>query len=545
MDPAAMHAQDTLIRGARVIDGSGNPWFYADVVLSGGKISAIAPPGRIDVTSVAHVVDADGQVVCPGFIDIQSHSIVPLMRDGRCLSKIMQGVTTEVMGEVWTPAPVAGYFTDPMSARPQARGLDEWAERAKGWTRFGHWLQAFEDHGVSPNVASFLGGGTLRRIGRDMEMGPSSPEQLAVMQRVMDESMQDGAVGISYALIYPPEAFVDTDEIVAICDVVARYGGVYITHLRSEGDTFLEALDEAIEIGERSGVAVEVYHLKVSGRRNWPIMETAIERFNAARARGIDITADMYPYTASGTGLTSVLPPFASEGGKLMENLRDPEARARIREATLNPDGSWEAMADLTEPEGVIPIGFYRDEHQGYVGRSLADIAAERGQDWVDCAMDLISAEGQRIGTIYHAMQEENVRLQLQQPWNKVSSDAGGLDPEWAIGDGPTHPRAYGTWPRVLGHYARDEAVLGLEDAIRKMTWAVAQRCGLRERGLLREGMAADVVVFDPATIRDNATFVEPHQLATGITQVWVNGVRVVMDGDHTGATPGRFVKPS
>ncbi|HUG13456.1 MAG TPA: D-aminoacylase [Thermomicrobiales bacterium] len=534
---------DVLIRGARVVDGTGNPWLYGDVALSGDRILDVAPAGRIPAESAAEVVDAAGMVVCPGFIDIQSHSIVPLMRDGRCLSKITQGVTTEIMGEAWTPAPAGGRFTDPMSGRSSAWNLEEWAERARGWTRFGDWLRAMEAHGVSPNVGSFLGGGTLRQYGKGMDLGPATTNELDVMRRVMAEAMEDGAFGVSYALIYPPEAFVATDEIVEVCAVLARYGGVYITHLRSEADTFLEALDEAIEIGERSGAAVEVYHLKAAGKENWHKMPAAIERFNQARARGIDITADMYPYPASGTGLTSVLPPWVAEGGRFYDNLRDPATRARVREAALNPSGDWEAMAKLAGPERVIPVGFQQEENRQYTGKRLTEIAEMRGQHWVDAAIDLLISENQRISTIYFAMDEENVRLQLQQPWNKISTDAGGMDPQWAAPAGPVHPRAYGTYTRVLGKYVREEGVIPLEDAVRKMTSAVADRLGLRERGLLRAGMFADVVVFDPQTVADRATFTDPHQLSVGVRDVWVNGGRVVRDGAHTGATPGRFVR--
>lgn len=534
---------DVLIRGAKVVDGTGNPWFYGDVAIVGDRVLEVAPRGRINPDNAREVVEAEGHVVCPGFIDIQSHSIVPLMRDPRCLSKITQGVTTEIMGEAWTPAPVGGRFTNPMAARTSFPGVEEWNEKAKTWTRFAHWLEAMEERGVSPNVASFLGGGTLRRYARDMEMGPSDPEALETMRRVMREAMEDGAIGVSYALIYPPEAFVDTDEIVEVCNVLAEYGGVYITHLRSEADTFLEAMDEAIEIGRRSKAAVEVYHLKAAGRENWHKMPEAIARINAARAEGIDITADMYPYPASGTGLTSVLPPWVAEGGKLYENLRDPEMRSRIRKEVENPSGDWEAMGSHAGPEGVMPVQFQKEENQRYAGMRLSEIAAELGKDWIDTAIDLLISEEQRISTIYFAMTEDNLALQLQQPWIKISSDAGGQDPEWAKAAGPTHPRAYGTWPRVLGKYVREEGAMTLEDAVRKMTSSVADRCGISDRGMLRAGMLADVVIFNPDTVIDNATFTDPHQLSTGIRDVWVNGQRVLRDGKHTGTTPGRFVK--
>jgi len=538
-----MAGVDVLIRGARVVDGSGNPWFLGDVALAGDRIAAIAPAGRIDPASAAEVVEAAGMVVAPGFIDIQSHSIVPLMRDPRCLSKITQGVTTEIMGEGWTPAPFGGRIGRTSSAILAIDEAEGWDERIRGWKRFGDWLDAMVERGVAPNVGSFLGGGTLREYVKGMDMAPLSPDELAEAKRVVADAMADGAFGVSMALIYPPDVYMTDDEIVEVCRVVHQHHGVYITHIRNESDRLLWAIDGAIDIGRRSGAPVEIYHLKASGRASWPQMPAAIERIDVARAAGLDVTADMYPYVASGTGLTIVLPPWAAEGGRFYANLRDPAMRAKIRAEALDPDGTWEAAQEESGPEGIMPIGFKLPEHQGYAGKRLSEIAAERGQGWVDAVIDLLAAEGQPISTIFFGMTEENLALQLRQPWMKVSSDAGGVDPAWAEPLGPTHPRAYGTFPRVLGHYVRDEGVIPLEDAVRKMTSAVAARLGLRDRGLLREGMAADVVLFDPATIRDNTTWQHPHQLATGVRDVWVNGARVLRDGAHTNATPGRFVK--
>ncbi|MGA7673053.1 MAG: D-aminoacylase [Nitrolancea sp.] len=533
---------DVVIRGAKVVDGSGNPWFYGDVALSGERIADIAPPGSIRDSAAREVVQADGMVVCPGFIDIQSHSIVPLMVDGRCLSKITQGVTTEIMGEAWTPAPIGGRNMDDLRHTPYAP-LEEWRERATGWTRFGYWLEAMVKEGVSPNVGSFLGGGTLRQYGRGMDMGPSDADEMKSMKRAMAEAMEDGAFGVAYALIYPPDTFATLDEIAEVCTEVARYGGVYITHMRSEGHQMFEGVDEAIEIGRRSGASVEIYHLKATGRMNWHKMPSVIARINAARAEGLDVTTDMYPYVASGTGLSSCLPPWAAAGGKFFENLRDPEMRAKIREATLNPSGDWEAQVASAGVGNVMPVGFEQEHNKQYAGMRLNEIADMRNQHWVDSVIDLLADEGQRISTIYFKMSEENVKLQLQQPWNKVSTDAGGLDPAWAKQHGPTHPRAYGTYPRVLGKYVREEKVIPLEDAIRKMTSAVADRLSLRDRGALRTGCFADVVIFDPETVGDRATFADPHQLSVGIRDVWVNGKRVLQDGEHTGAKPGQFVK--
>jgi N-acyl-D-aspartate/D-glutamate deacylase len=535
------HDVDTLIRNGRVVDGAGNPWFYGDVALAGSRVLDVVPPGRIEAGRARETVDASGMVVCPGFIDIQSHSIIPLMLDGRSLSKITQGVTTEIMGEAWTPAPFGGQIRDPLPPSFFGDRAPEWRERVRGWRRFRDWLDAMLQAGVSPNIGSFLGAGTLREYVKGMALGKASPDELERMRRVMDEAMLDGAFGVSYALIYPPDAYADTDEIVEVCKVVARHNGVYITHLRSESDQFLEALGEAFEIGRRAGVPVEVYHLKASGEQNWHKIPRAIEMIEEARAGGLDVTADMYPYTASGTGLSAVLPPWASADGKLYDNLRDPRMRARLREELSRPSGDWENMG--TDPQGIMPVGFQQPEHKQYTGKRLSEIAAMRGEDWIETVFNLLAAEEQRISTIYFKMSEENVRLQLQQPWIKVSTDAGGLDPAWAAESGPTHPRAYGTYPRVLGKYVRDEGVLPLEDAIRKMSSAVADRLGLRDRGLLRAGCWADVVVFDPATIADCATFEDPHRLSTGVRDVWVNGTRVLSGGSHTGATPGRVVE--
>lgn len=536
---------DWLIRGARVVDGTGNPWFFGDVAVQGDRILDVTPPGLIPPESAAVVADATGLVVCPGFIDLQSHSIISLMRDARSLSKITQGVTTEIMGEGWTPAPFGGRIAEALPGRfVSVHPMPEWEARAVTWQRFGNWLDALTESGVSPNVGSFLGGGTLREYARGMERGAATAEERRVMRRVVAEAMDDGAFGVSYALIYPPDAFVATDELVDVCREVGRRGGVYITHIRSEAAHLLEAIDEAVQIGRLAGVPVEIYHLKAAGRPHWSKMTQVIARIDQVRAAGIDVTADMYPYIASGTGLSSVLPPWVAENNRFFENLRDPAMRARIRAEMLHPSGDWEAMGHETGPTGVMPIGFEKPEHQPYTGRRLDEIAARRGQDWIDTAIDLLAAEEQRIDTIYFGMSEDNLRVQLQQPWMKIATDAGGVDPTWAEAEwGPTHPRAYGTYPRVLAKYVRDEKVLTLEDAIRKMSSAVADRLSLRHRGVLRAGCYADMVLFDPATVGDRATFERPHQLSTGIRDVWINGTQVLADGAHTGATPGRVVR--
>lgn len=534
---------DTLITGGRIVDGTGNPWFYGDVALAGDTVAAIVPHGVLGPEQARNMIDATDMVVCPGFIDILSHSIIPLMADPACLSKITQGVTTEIMGEGWCPSPHSEKIDlSFMRSRAAALNLEEWVERVPTWSRFRDWLEALQERGVASNIGSFMGGGSLRMYAKGMEMGPPTADELKTMRRVMAEAMEDGAMGVSQALIYPPSAYTDTDELVAINEVVGEYNGVYITHIRSEADALLEALEEAIEVGVRAQLPVHLYHLKAAGKRNWHKMGAVIERIQQARAAGIDITADMYPYPAMGTGLSAILPPWTAADGKFFDNLRDPDMRARVKAETLNPSGDWEAIADLVGPENVMPVGLHQPENQIYVGKRLSEIADMRGQDWFDAAADLFLSENQRIATIYFSMDEDNLREQLRQPWIMVGTDAGGMDPAWARALGPVHPRGYGSYPRILGRYVREEGVLPLEDAIRKMSSAVATRLGIRDRGLLCAGYKADVVVFDPETIADRATFADPHQLSVGVRDVWVNGVQVLNNGTHTQATPGQIV---
>ena len=536
---------DILIRGAKIVDGTGNPWFHGDIAIQGDRIIEVVPPGHIPAEAGREVVDANGMVACPGFIDILSHSHIPLMHDPHALSKITQGVTSEIMGEGWTPAPFGGRIEDPfLDLSQQGRVLiGEWAERAKSWQHLSDWLNAMVERGVSSNIGTFLGGGTLREYVKGRDMSVPTSDELETMRRVMAEAMEDGAFGVSYALIYPPDTYASTDELIEVARVVSRYGGIYVTHLRSEGEQLLEAIDEAVMIGRQASLPVEVYHLKAMGKHNWHKMPAAIERIQTARDSGVDVTADMYPYAASGTGLDSILPPWVAEGGRYFEALADPAVQKRIRVEVLAPSGDWEAMAHATGPEGVMPVGLERPENRQYAGRRLSEIAAMRGQHWLDTVIELLLSEQQRIFTIYFGMDEANVTLGLQQPWVKISTDAGGVEPSWAKNLGPTHPREYGTYPRILAKYVREDRVLTLEDAIRKMSGAVAARLGLHDRGLLRPGCYADVVLFDPETVMDRASFEDAHQLSTGIRDVWVNGTRVISKGQHTGATPGRVLK--
>ena len=466
------------------------------------------------------------------------------MLDNRVVSMVSQGVTTEILGEGWTPAPFGGKIEAPFrhALKRNPELASEFDERSRSWTRFGHWLADIEKRQASVNVGSFVGGSTVREYGMGETVGEAPPEAIEEMRRIVGESMEDGAFGVATALIYPPNAFSSTEELVAVMEIVAEHNGIHITHMRSEGDRLFEGLAETLEIAERTGVISEIYHLKVLGTENWHKMPEVIKRIDAARARGIDIAADMYPYNGGGTGIAVCLPPWAQEDGKLVENLRDPEMRAKILEEMRNPTSDWEDLGSKAGPENVIVTTFRKEENRHLQGKRLAEIADELGMHWQEAVLHIIESEESDIFSVFLAMGEENLRLQAQQPWMKFSTDAGGVDPEEARKRGLTHPRSYGTYTRVIGHYVRDLGWLTLEDAVRKCSSAVADRLGLRDRGLLREGMQADVVVFDPATVIDNATYENPHQLSTGVRDVFVNGTAVVRNNVHTGETPGQIV---
>jgi N-acyl-D-amino-acid deacylase len=531
--PAAF---DVVITGGRIVDGTGAAWFHGDVAVRGDRIVRMAPAGALRSAAAHTVIDAAGLVVAPGFIDIQSHSGGALLAgDARLVSKVTQGVTTEIMGEGTTPAIVNARM---LNAQPGDSAAAAQIARFGGPAGFTNWLRAIEARGASVNFGSFLGGTNVRMYARGASAGEPTAAELDSMRKVVRWAMEGGAFGFATALIYPPATFATTGELVEAARAMAPYGGVYITHLRSEADGLLEAIDEAVEIGRGAGVPVEIYHLKAAGRRNWSKTGAAIARIDAARAAGIDVQANMYPYVAGGTGLNSCFPPWASEDDRLFQNLADSAARRRMRAEMSGPAVGWENLCELAEPENVLVLGLNRPENQGWIGRPIAEIAAARGADWIETAFDLVLSERQRVGTIFFLMDEDNVRLKLQQPWMKFGTDAGGADPSRA--QGLVHPRAYGTFTRILGRYVRDEGVIGLEDAIRKMTSAVATRLSIPDRGLLREGLFADIVVFDPATVADRATFDAPHQLSVGVRHVLVNGTPVVRDGEHTGALPGR-----
>jgi len=526
---------DLILEGGRLVDGTGAAWYWGDVAVRGDRIARIAPGGVLRGAAAGRRIDLHGLVLAPGFIDIQSHSRENFLRaDGRVISKITQGITTEIMGEGSTNAPANAKT----SRNPEEVPADLDFRGPRG---FDKWLRAMESHGAAPNFGSFVGASTIRMYGKGMASGEASAAELDSMRMAVRNAMEDGAFGLASALIYPPGNYASTGELIEIAKAMAPYGGVYITHMRSEGNAWLEAIDEAIRIGKEGGVPVEIYHLKAGGTRNWSKTPLAIAKIDSARAAGLDVQADMYAYTAGATGLTACLPPWASADGKLFDNLADPDARARIRAEMERVQSEWENLCELGGPENVLFLQFDRPENARFAGKRLSEVAQLMGKDWKEATMDLIISERGRVETVYFLMSEENVQTKMRQPWMKFGTDAGGNDPQHP--DGLTHPRSYGNYPRVLGKYVREERVLTLEDAVRKMTSAVATRLSIGDRGVLRPGFFADFVAFDPLTVSDRATFEQPHQLSTGIEYVFVNGVAVVSEGAVTGAKPGRIVR--
>jgi N-acyl-D-amino-acid deacylase len=528
---------DIVIANGRIVDGTGNPWFYGDVGIAGDRIARIAARGALARATTKRYVDASGLVVAPGFIDMQSHSWDPLLwRDGRVVGKVTQGVTTEILGEATTPGPLNDEvlrMLDIPDTLPQVIALHRTFAGPGG---FGAWLAAMARHPNSVNVGSYLGAASVRGYSMGQRKGEPTAAELDTMRLLVRSAMEDGAFGISTALIYPPGSYATTRELIEMAKAMAPYHGSYITHMRSEDDELFEAIDEALRIGREGGVPVDIYHLKASERHNWSKAAAMVRKIDSARASGFDVAATMYPYAASGNNLSACFPDWVAEGGKLLENLRDAAARSRLvqemeRSGSCHPSKSTHAV-----------IGFTKPELKRFEGWRIDALMRELQLPAAEVVIELVLAENDRLGKINYSMSEENVAMQLRRPWVVIASDAGGWDPDSATS--LTHPRAYGTYPRVLGKYVRQDSLFTLEDGVRKMTSAPATRLRLRDRGMLREGMFADVVVFDAATIIDKATFEQPHQLSIGVKHVFVNGVPVVSDGRHTGATPGRVVRP-
>ncbi|MFI6290871.1 amidohydrolase family protein [Nonomuraea sp. NPDC050790] len=529
-------AASLVIRGGMVHDGSGGPARVADVLVEGDRIVAIGPEAG---AHEAPVLDATGLVVAPGFVNVLSHAYFTLEEDGRGLSDLYQGVTTQIFGEGVSIGP----FTPAIRAELEASFGPGTPPLV--WERLSEFLAHLERKGVVQNVASFVGAHNLRMIGAGSEDRPMSATELSLVRGVLDEEMADGALGLGSALIYPPGCFAPTDELVALGEVVARHDGMYISHLRSEGDHFLEAVAELIEIGRRAGVRAEIYHLKAAGRDNWRKMAQVIEHVEAARAAGQPVTADVYPYLAGQTQLAASIPPHFHEGGHeaLTARLADPAERARIRAAVRSPSERWENIYLASGgADGVMLLPDPKGLAARYRGRSLLEAAKERGTDPVETLLQLVEQEP-GLHAMYFMMDEDVLRTALRRPWVSVGSDAETFAAEPPYTDAPTHPRAYGTFARILGRYVREQGVLPLAEAIRRMTSLPATNLGLRDRGLLKAGAYADIVAFDPTTIGDLATYESPHQYARGVRHVVVNGQPALADGQPTGRLAGRALK--
>jgi N-acyl-D-amino-acid deacylase len=526
-----METADLLIRNGTIYDGRGAPPFEGDVAIVG---DAIASAGRLDGWRGGDELDAAGLAVAPGFVNMLSWATESLLEDGRAQSDIRQGVTLEVMGEGFSMGPLTEQMKEEVAAQSLLGHPIE-------WTTLGEYLEHLERRGVAPNVASFVGSATVREhvIGADDR--PPTEAELAQMQQLVAEAMGEGAVGLAAALIYAPAFYAQTDELIAL----ARPAGLYITHLRSEGDALLEALDEFLTIVRSARVRGEIYHLKVAGRNNWPKLETLIERVEAEQREGLELTADMYTYTAGATGLDGAMPPWVQAGGfeAWRARLQDAGIRARVAAEMHEPTDAWENMFELAGAEKIKLLAFKNEALRPLTGKTLAEVAAERGTPPAETAMDLVVEDGTRVGAAYFTMSEDNLRRILALPWVSFCSDSDAPAAEGRFLQWSSHPRAYGSFARLLGKYVRDEQVVPLEEAIRRLTSLPSRTLRLRGRGLLEPGYAADVVVFDPARVQDHATFDDPHQYATGVEHVAVNGTLVLRDGEDTGALPGRVVR--
>jgi N-acyl-D-amino-acid deacylase len=524
---------DLIVRGGRVLDGRGADERVTDVAVSGDRIVGVGdlPAGEPATTEL----DATGLVVCPGFINPLSHSYFSVLEDGTSLGELVQGVTTQIFGEGESMGPV------PAAAREALEREAATYDVEVTWTRLSEYLDTVERAGCTQNVASLIGAETLRIHGVGYDDRPATATELDRMRQIVAEEMQDGALGIGSSLIYAPGSFADTEELVALCEVAGRYAGTYASHVRDEGAGLLAAVDELLEIVRRSEVHGEMWHLKAAGQPQWPLMEHALARLQEARDEGVPIGADVYPYTRSGTGLASTIPPRWHEGSAdaLYDRLADAAVRREIR-ADMVALGRY---GDTPSADDVLLLRLEHPDNAMWQGHTLAEIAAGRGQDPVDTALDLVATERTTVFTAFHSMSEDNLRRQLSVPWVGVCSDAASIAPRGRSLGSPTHPRAYGSFARVLGHYTRDLGVLTLPDAVRRMTSLAAATFGLSDRGVLAPGYAADLVVLDPETVADRATFAEPHQLSVGVRDVVVNGVVALRDGAPTGARPGRALR--
>ncbi len=527
---------DVVLRGGLVYDGSGAAPQRADVGLRGDRIAKI---GDLSNAKAKLNVDVSGRAVAPGFINMLSWATTSLLVDGRSQSDIRQGVTLEVFGEGWSMGPL-----NQAMARDLAAGQSDIKYKV-AWRSLGEYLRHLEQRGVATNVASFVGATSVRIHALGYENRRPTEEEMAEMRSLVRTAMEEGALGVGSSLIYAPAFYADTAELIELCKVAAEYDGLYISHMRSEGNQLLEAVDELLEIAKEANIAAEIYHLKAAGRANWPKLEEVIQRVEAARKEGLRITADMYTYTAGATGLNASMPPWVQEGGydRWRDRLRDPDIRRRVLLEMKTPTDKWENLLLMAgSADQVLLVGFRNNDLKHLTGKTLAEVARQRGLSPEETALDLVVEDGSRVECVYFLMSEENVKKKIALPWVSFDSDASSLAPEGAFLKSNPHPRAYGCFARLLGKYVRDENIIPLETAIHKLTQFPAQTLGIRGRGSLAPGYFADIVVFDPIRIRDLATYDNPHQYAQGVEQVFVNGVQVLKNGEHTGALPGRAV---
>ncbi len=533
-----MSAQyDVIIRNGTIYDGSGQAPLAGDVAIQGDAIAAI---GKLDRVRGRREIDARGLAVAPGFINMLSWANDSLLEDGRSQSDIRQGVTLEILGEGESMGPLNAAMKQEMLERQGDIKFDI------EWTTLGEYLEHLVRRGVSCNVASFIGAATPRIHELGYADRPPTSAELQRMQALVRQAMEEGALGVASALIYAPGAYARTEELIALAKVAAAHHGLYISHLRSEGDRLLEAADELIAIARAAGIPAEIYHLKAAGRPNWNKLDALIEKIEAARAQGLRITADMYTYTAAATGLDAAMPPWVQEGGykQWAKRLKDPAIRERLRREMAAPTGQWESFyVAAGSPEKIVLTEFKNDRLKPLAGKTLAEAARLRGTSPEETAMDLVIEDGSRVGAVYFLMSEENVRRELKLPWVSFGSDSGSVAPEGVFLKSSLHPRGYGNFARLLGRYVRDEQVLSLAEAVRRLSALPAGNLKLDRRGALKPGYFADVVVFDPAKVQDHATFENPHQYATGVVHVFVNGAQVLKEGEHTGAKPGRVVR--
>ena len=529
---------DILIKNGTIADGSGNPTYIGSVGINADTIAAV---GKIKGTGTSEI-DASGLVVAPGFINVLSWATESLIEDGRSQSDIRQGVTLEVFGEGWSMGPLSKDLKKDLQL-PTAQGHIKYEV---DWNSLDEYLKSLIKRGISPNVASFIGATTVRINHIGYEDRAPTDEELTSMKQMVRQAMEDGALGVGSSLIYAPAFYSSTEELIALCKVASEYNGLYISHMRSEGNRLLQSIDELMRIANEADIRAEIYHLKMSGKENWSKYDEVVKKIDSARTAGLSITTNMYNYVAGATGLDASMPPWVQEGGykKWAERLQDPKIRQRVLGEMTTPTDKWEnLMYAAGTSDNLLLVGFKNDSLRHYTGKTLTEVAIIHGKSPEETAMDLVIADGSRVGTVYFLMSEENIKKQIALPYMSFGSDASSMTPEGVFLNSSTHPRAYGNFSRLLGKYVRDEQIISIEEAVRKLTSLPASNLKIKNRGNLAKGYFADLAIFNPETIQDHATFTEPHQLSTGMVHVFVNGEQVLKDGEHTGATPGRVVR--